>query len=70
MQKDLIRAFFKNTSLEGKSLVESLCQEIQVLVVKYKNNRMLIQTEMLEKYDYLDEGLFDLLYGVATLYLN
>lgn len=70
MHKKMIQDYLKGNSLEGKDLVESLSKEIQGYVVKHKGNKYKIREEMVSKYDYLDFDLFELVFSVATLYMN
>lgn len=70
MHKKMIQDYLKGNSLEGKDLVESLSKEIQGYVVKHKGNKDKIREEMVSKYDYLDFDLFELVFSVATLYMN
>lgn len=70
MQRKIIQDYLKGISLEGNDLVESLFKEIQVCVVKHKNNKAEVKEELCSKYDYLDSDLFELVFSVATLYMN
>lgn len=70
MHKKMIQDYLKGNSLEGQDLVESLSKEIQGYVVKHKGNKDKIREEMISKYDYLDFDLFELVFSVATLYMN
>ncbi len=70
MHRKIIQDYLKGISLDGKDLVESLMKEIQVSVVKHARDKEKVKEELCSKYDYLDSDLFELVFSVATLYMN
>ncbi len=70
MHRKIIQDYLKGISLDGKDLVESLMKEIQVSVVKHARDKEKVKEELCSKYDCLDSDLFELVFSVATLYMN
>lgn len=70
MEKILIENYLKGTSQEGEELVNKIFREVDILYMKNNRNKEVVKEKIMEKYDFLDDSLFELIFLTTTMFVH